>query len=86
VDLVRATRSARGVALGGSPRAILSLMNAARALALFDGRTFVTPEHIQEIAVPAIAHRMIMDAQARFAGRTAQQIVEDILKTVPVPA
>ncbi len=85
VDMVNATRSSKGVQLGASPRASLSIMKTAKALALFDGYEFVTPEHIQEIAVSVIAHRMIMDPQARFAGETAEGVVEDILKTVPVP-
>lgn len=85
VDIVRATRTAPGVELGGSPRASLSLMKTAQALALFDGNEFVAPEHIQEIAVPVIAHRIIMNPQARFAGKTAQGVIEEILKTVPVP-
>ena len=85
VDMVNATRSSKGVQLGASPRASLSLMKTAKALALFDGYEFVTPEHIQEMAVPVIAHRMVMDPQARFAGETAEGVVEDILKSVPVP-
>jgi MoxR-like ATPase len=85
VDLVTATRSYQGVKLGASPRASLSLMKTAKAIALFDGGEFVTPEHIQEIAVHAIAHRMVMDPQARFSGATAEGVVEDILKSVPVP-
>lgn len=86
VDLVIATRSYPGVKLGASPRASLSLMKAAKAIALFDGSEFVTPEHIQEIAVHVMAHRMVMDPQARFSGATAEAVVEDILKSVPVPA
>jgi MoxR-like ATPase len=86
VDIVRATRTAPGAQLGASPRASLSLMKAAQALALLDGQAFVAPEQIQEIAVPVIAHRMVIDPQARFSGVTAQQIVEEILKTIPVPA
>ena len=86
VDIVGDTRSAPGVQLGASPRASLSLMNTAKALALFDGYEFVTPEHILEIAVPVIAHRMVMDPQARFSGRTAEGVVEDILKTIAVPS
>ncbi|MFC1813548.1 AAA family ATPase [Thermodesulfobacteriota bacterium] len=86
VDIVGATRTASGVELGASPRASLSLMKAAQALALFDDQEFVTPEHVQEIAVPIIAHRMVMDPQARFSGRTAQGVIEEILKTIPVPA
>jgi MoxR-like ATPase len=86
VDLVRATRTAPGVALGASPRASLALTKAAQALALLDGLDFVTPEHVQEIAVPVIAHRMVLDPQARFSGVTAEGLVEEIVKTVPVPA
>ncbi len=57
----------------------------AKALSMFDGSEFVTPEHIQEIAVPVIAHRLVMDPQARFSGQTAKGVVDAILKTVPVP-
>lgn len=86
VDMVGATRSALGVELGASPRASLSLMKTSQALALFDGSEFVAPEHVQEIAVSVIAHRISMDPQARFSGKTAQGVVEEIMKTVPVPA
>ncbi|MFH2219811.1 MAG: MoxR family ATPase [Pseudomonadota bacterium] len=86
VDVVGATRTAGGVELGASPRASLSIMKTAQALALFDGKAFVTPEHVQEIAVSVIAHRMVMNPQARFSGRTARGVVDEILKTVPVPA
>jgi MoxR-like ATPase len=86
VDIVRQTRAAPGVQLGASPRASLALMKVAQALALLDGQEFVAPEQIHELAVAVIAHRMVIDAQARFSGLTAEQVVEDILKTVPVPA
>ena len=86
VDLVNATRSYQGVEMGASPRASLSLMKAAKAVAFFHGYEFVTPEHIQEIGVSVIAHRLVMDPQARFSGATAEGIVEDIVNTVPVPA
>jgi MoxR-like ATPase len=86
VDLVGATRSAPGVQLGASPRASLSLMKAAQALALFDGLEFVTPEQIQELAVPLIAHRLVMEPQARFSGLTARNVVEEAVKKLKVPA
>jgi MoxR-like ATPase len=86
VDLVRETRAAPGVSLGASPRASIALMKAAQALALLDGLDFVTPEQVQELAVPVIAHRMVVDPQARFSGTTAERVVEEIVKTVPVPA
>jgi MoxR-like ATPase len=71
--------------MGASPRASLSLMKAAQALALFDGMEFVTPEHIQEIAVPIIAHRLKVDSQARFSGLSGEGMVKDILRQVEVP-
>jgi MoxR-like ATPase len=85
VELVKATRTAEGVELGASPRASLALMRTAQALSLFDGREFVTPEHIQEVVVPVIAHRMVMDPQASFSGITARNVVEEIVKKVAVP-
>jgi MoxR-like ATPase len=86
VEIVSGTRALSGVQLGASPRASLSLMKAAQALALFDGREFVTPEHIQELAVPVIAHRLVIDPQARFSGATASSIVEEVVRKIRVPA
>ena len=86
VDIVAQTRSASGVQLGASPRASLALMKLAQALALFDDQEFVSPEQVKEIGVSAIAHRLLMEPQARFSGRTAETVVEEILDSVPVPA
>ena len=85
VSLIRATRESEGIANGASPRASLSLMKTAQALALFDGLDFVTPDHIQEIAVPVIAHRLMIDSQSRFTGNTGERIIENILSNTPVP-
>jgi MoxR-like ATPase len=86
VDLVAATRTASGVQLGASPRASLALTKSAQALALFDGQEFVAPEQIRELAVPVIAHRLVMEPQARFSGLTNRAVVEEIVKKLPVPA
>ncbi len=86
VDLVAGTRGAAGVQLGASPRASIALMKAAQALALFDGLDFVSPEQIQELAVSVIAHRLVMEPQAKFSGRTARTVVEEVLKKTRVPA
>jgi len=86
VDVVRETRAANGVQLGASPRASLALMKAAQALALSEGREFVIPEDVREMAVPVIAHRMVVEPQARFAGVTTAGIVEEILTKVPMPS
>ena len=53
---------------------------------MFDGLDFVTPEQIQELAVPVIAHRLVMEPQARFSGQTARGVVEEIVKKTKVPA
>ncbi len=85
VDIVRATREKEGVQLGASPRASLALMKSSQALALLGGLEFVTPDHIQELAASVLAHRLILDSEARFSGLNARAIVEDILRAVTVP-
>ncbi len=85
VDLVNATREKPGVILGASPRASIALMKTASALALFDNQEFVTPDHIQEIAVSVIAHRLMLDSHTKFSGKTARIVVEEIIKSIPVP-
>ena len=85
VDIVAATRKAAGIQLGASPRASLALMKTAQALALFDGFDYVTPDHIAELAEPAIAHRLALDPQARLAGRTGEAVVQEIVERMPAP-
>lgn len=85
VNLTGATRSAPGVQMGASPRGSLGLMKGAQALALFDGLEFVTPDHVLELAPAVLAHRIIMDPQAHFSGRTAPVVVQELLKTIPLP-
>jgi MoxR-like ATPase len=85
VELVRHTREAEGVALGAGMRASLSLMKTAQALALLEGAEFVTPEHVQHLAVPVIAHRLSLNSQARFSGLSAESVLETIVRRVPPP-
>jgi MoxR-like ATPase len=85
VDLVAATRHRESLVLGAGPRASLALLKTAQALALLDGSAFVTPEHVQELAVPAIAHRLVPAPEARFAGYTPADVVREILAAVAVP-
>lgn len=85
VELVAATRTAPGVALGASPRASLALAGTARALALFDGFDFVTPDHVRELAVPVLAHRLKLDPQARFGGLSAEMVIGEVLRRVAAP-
>ncbi len=85
VELTAATRKIAGVRLGASPRAALALMKCAQALSLIDGNEFVTPEAVQELAVAVIAHRMMLDPQARFTGTTCEGIVAELLAHTPIP-
>jgi MoxR-like ATPase len=85
VEIVAATRHAETVKLPASPRASLTLMKCAQALSLLDGYDFVTPDAIRELAVPAIAHRLGLDAQSRFAGTTGEAVVRELLERIPVP-
>ena len=86
VDLVQATRSANNVRIGASPRASLALMKGAQALALIDGHDFVSPDDIQELATPVLAHRLILDSEARFSGLSQSAIVQSVLDQFTVPA
>ncbi len=86
VDIVGATRQAEGVQLGASPRGAIALMKLAQALALFDGYEFVLPEQVQELALSVLAHRLVLEPQARFSGTTADAVIQDILTATPVPA
>jgi MoxR-like ATPase len=86
VEVVRATRTSPSVELGAGPRASIALLRMAQALAMFDGSDFVSPEHLHEAAVAVIAHRLVLDAKARFSGITQSTIVEEALAAVPVPS
>ena len=86
VDIVRATREHRAVELGASPRAALALLRASRALAAADGRDYVTPDDVKQLAQPLLAHRLILNAEAQMAERTAADVVDELLASVPIPA
>ena len=84
VDLARESREHPDLVLGASPRAAINLMKAARAHALMDGRGFLTHEDIQAVSVPVLAHRLIMRPEAEMDGRTVTDVIDDIVKSVPV--
>jgi MoxR-like ATPase len=86
VALVSATRRRENVRVGASTRASLALLKMAQALALFDAEEFVTPEHVREAAVDVIAHRLMLEPEARYSGLTDVHIVRAILAEVPAPA
>jgi MoxR-like ATPase len=85
VDLVTATRDNRDLRLGASPRSTLHLLRASRAVAALDGREFVLPDDIQALAVPVLAHRLLLSAEAQVARRTTSAVVTDVVASVPVP-
>ncbi len=86
VALVGATRGHPAVQLAASPRASLALMKISQALAVFEGKDFVSPELIQSVAADVIAHRMVLAPEAKYAGANARQIVADLIDQTPVPA
>jgi len=86
VEVVRATRGAEGVELGASPRAALALFRATQAHAAMRGREFALPDDVKSQAPAVLRHRLFLDANAQMRGRTADQIVGEILTRVPVPA
>ena len=85
VKLVEATRNKEDLVLGASPRGSLALMRASQAMALIKGKDFVEPGLVKLSAIPVLAHRLIVKPQARLRGVAPEQIVDEILKTVPVP-
>ncbi len=84
IDLAEASRRHPDVALGASPRASLCLLRCARARALLEGRTYVTHEDVQTIALGVLGHRLIIRPEAEVEGKTVKEIVHDIIKSVPV--
>jgi len=84
-DIVQATRVQRQVEVGASPRGSLAIFKLARARAVFHGRDYVIPDDVKEVAGPALVHRMIMKAESWVKGVDPRQLVDEILKTIPVP-
>ena len=85
VRLVSATRGRAGVKLAASPRASLNLLRISQALSLFEGRDFILPETVQALAPGVIGHRLVLEADAHYAGRTGQSVVSEIVEELPVP-
>jgi MoxR-like ATPase len=84
-DIITATRNRNDVSSGVSPRGSLALLYCAKVLALAKGRTYVVPEDIKTLAVPVLAHRLILSGGYGKAAN-GRQIIESILEEVPVPS
>ena len=85
VSLTSATRNHPALQLGASPRASRALFKCAKALAAGYGRAFVTPDDIRELAVPVLAHRLTLSAEARMSGLDTAAVLSEILDALPVP-
>ena len=85
VRMVRATREYAGLAVGSSSRGALALVRGARAVALLDGRPYVTPDDIKRIALPALRHRVALSPDALLEGRTTNDLLTEVIDTVAAP-
>ncbi len=85
VDLLAATRADRDLYLGGSPRAGISLLKAAKAKALLAGREYVVPQDIKDLAPLVLSHRVILSPDGRVHGKTTAGVLERLLGVVSVP-
>ena len=85
VSLVHATRRAPGVRLGSSPRGSHALMGGARVRAASKGRHYVIPEDVASLVPNVLGHRIVLSPDAVAAGRTVEQVLGEVLATVPVP-
>jgi len=85
VALLRATRGDSRLYLGASPRAGIALLRVAKARALAAARSFLEPDDVKAVAVPVLAHRLILAPEARSSGLTGERIVQETLEKTPVP-
>lgn len=85
VRVARATRQNPEIELGASPRATLSLYQTSQAWAAIHGRDFVLPDDVKFLAPYVLCHRLMISAQAQLRGRKPEELIEDIVATVPVP-
>ena len=85
VEIIRATRESADVYLGSSPRGSLNLFRSSQARAAIQGRDFVLPDDVKALAEPVLAHRMVVDPSARLRDISASLIIEEVVKSLPVP-
>ncbi len=86
VDLVASTRASQRAQVGASPRGALALLKLSRARAALDGRDFVTPEDVKSVAVPALSHRLMLKPELWVQRVRPEDVVREVLETVPTPA
>ena len=86
VELVGATRESPSVSVGSSPRGSLALVKLSRCGAALAGRDFVTPDDVKNVAIPALAHRLVLRPELWVQRRTGADVVQEVLDQVPTPA
>jgi MoxR-like ATPase len=85
VQLVRTTREWPTVSLGASPRAAVNLMLVAKTIAAIDGRSYIVPDDVKEAALPVLRHRLVLKPEADLEGITADQALQDVIRSVEIP-
>ena len=85
VDLVAATRTSQATAVGASPRGSLALLKLARCRAALQGRDYVLPDDVKAVAVPALAHRLVLRPELWVQRVSAEDVVREVVDTVPTP-
>ncbi len=85
VAIADATRKHADLRLGASPRATLHLVGAGKALAALEGRDYVLPDDLNQLAPTVLAHRLLLTVEAAMAGRTPEEVLDSVLRRVPVP-
>lgn len=85
VHISRATRSHADIELGASPRASMALYRTSQALAAIQGRDYVLPDDVKKMAPYVLTHRLVIAAKTRLRGRSAEEIVRDVVGMVPAP-
>jgi MoxR-like ATPase len=83
--IVRGTREHPAAELGGSPRAALALFRAAQAHAALRGREYVKPDDVKKLAIPVLAHRLVLSPQSRLRGQRGEDLIESVVGSTPVP-
>lgn len=86
VNIVNATRNHPDIMLGSSPRGSIALTAAARTRAFLEKRDFVLPDDIKELVIPVLSHRILLKSEARSQKIKTEQVIEEILRVLPVPA
>ena len=85
VNISNSTRNCEDLQLGASPRASIDLLKASKAKAFIKNRNYVIPDDVKEMAIPVLAHRLILSPEARIEGKNVEDILKNILKNIIIP-